>query len=81
MVRCPNCFRTFLEDRIEIHLKSCTSENPHKIASSVAKSSEGQDIKTYVQKANLKVYESPEAKEAKEEKIIAKPKTMMCHIW
>ena len=78
MVRCPNCFRTFLEDRIEIHLKSCTSDNPHKMASSVAKSSEGQDIKTYVQKANLKVYEAPETKE---EKIIAKPKTVMCHIW
>jgi hypothetical protein len=48
------------------------------MASSVAKSSEGQDIKTYVQKANLKVYEAPETKE---EKIIAKPKTVMCHIW
>jgi uncharacterized UBP type Zn finger protein len=78
MVRCPNCFRAFLEDRIEIHLKSCTKENPHKMASSVAKSSEGQDIKTYVQKSNMKVYEIPEEKE---EKMIVRPKTVMCHIW
>ena len=78
MQRCPNCFRTFLEDRIEIHLKSCTSENPHKIASSIVKSSEGQDVKTFVQKSNLKVYESPDIKE---EKMISRPKSVMCHIW
>ena len=30
LVRCPNCTRTFLEDRLSIHLRSCTEENPHK---------------------------------------------------
>ena len=30
MKKCPNCGRTFLEDRLPIHLRSCTSENPHK---------------------------------------------------
>ena len=78
MVRCPNCFRTFLEDRIEIHLKSCTSDNPHKVAPSVSKSSEGQDIKTYVQNSNLKVYKT---EEEKVEKNIVRPKAVMCHIW
>lgn len=30
MKKCPNCGRTFLEDRLPIHLRSCTAENPHK---------------------------------------------------
>lgn len=30
MARCPNCSRTFLEDRLAVHLKSCSSANPHK---------------------------------------------------
>jgi hypothetical protein len=44
----------------------------------VAKSSEGQNIKTYVQKSNMKMYEVPEEKE---EKAIVRPKVVMCHIW
>ena len=27
---CPHCARTFLEDRLQIHLRSCTADNPHK---------------------------------------------------
>ena len=30
MKQCPNCFRTFLEERLEVHLRSCTAERPHK---------------------------------------------------
>mmetsp|Transcript_17770 Transcript_17770/g.17741 ORF Transcript_17770/g.17741 Transcript_17770/m.17741 type:complete len:338 (+) Transcript_17770:202-1215(+) len=30
MVQCPNCARKFLEDRLVVHLRSCTSENPCK---------------------------------------------------
>ncbi|CAG9312144.1 unnamed protein product [Blepharisma stoltei] len=30
MARCPNCSRTFLEDRLEVHLRSCTSAKPHR---------------------------------------------------
>lgn len=30
MKQCPHCQRTFLEDRLEIHLRSCTAEKPHK---------------------------------------------------
>lgn len=80
MTRCPNCFRTFLEERIEIHLKSCTSDNPHKIAPSVAKAAGGEDnIKTYIPKIEQNIYKGQE-KEAFYEKNIVKPKTLMCHI-
>jgi len=27
---CPNCTRTFFEDRLKIHLRSCTSNRPAK---------------------------------------------------
>jgi len=30
MKPCPNCQRTFLEERLPIHLRSCTAEKPHK---------------------------------------------------
>ena len=30
MKQCPHCQRTFLEDRLAIHLRSCTAERPHK---------------------------------------------------
>lgn len=30
MVQCPNCARKFLEDRLHVHLRSCTAENPCK---------------------------------------------------
>jgi hypothetical protein len=80
MTRCPNCFRTFLEERIEIHLKSCTSDNPHKIAPSVAKAAGGEEnIKTYIPKIEQNIYKGQE-KEPFYEKNIVKPKTLMCHI-
>lgn len=30
MKHCPNCGRTFLEDRLPVHLRSCKPDNPHK---------------------------------------------------
>jgi hypothetical protein len=77
MVRCPNCFRTFLEDRIEVHLKSCTSENPHKIAPSAAKIPEIiEKVKTYAPIAP----KSPVARSGYD-KMNMKPRALMCHIW
>ncbi|CAG9316090.1 unnamed protein product [Blepharisma stoltei] len=35
MAQCPNCARKFLEDRLVIHLRSCTSENPCKPVRSI----------------------------------------------
>lgn len=35
MKQCPNCFRTFLEDRLDVHLRSCTAEKPHKPVSRI----------------------------------------------
>mmetsp|Transcript_17769 Transcript_17769/g.17740 ORF Transcript_17769/g.17740 Transcript_17769/m.17740 type:complete len:186 (+) Transcript_17769:249-806(+) len=35
MVQCPNCARKFLEDRLVIHLRSCTAENPCKPVRSI----------------------------------------------
>ena len=34
MESCPNCGRTFLPERIAIHLKSCRPDNPHKSVTS-----------------------------------------------
>ena len=30
MIQCPYCARTFLEERYEIHSRSCTEDHPHK---------------------------------------------------
>lgn len=30
LIRCPNCNRTFLEDRLKIHNKVCSPEKPFK---------------------------------------------------
>jgi len=30
MEQCPNCGRTFLEDRLVVHLRSCKVDNPSK---------------------------------------------------
>ena len=30
LVKCPNCDRTFLPDRLEIHLRSCFKDRPLK---------------------------------------------------
>jgi zinc-finger of a C2HC-type len=74
MVRCPNCLRTFLEDRIEVHLRSCTSENPHK-TSLKAKQDPMPD--------SVKVYSPEKATPAQKphEKAFNRPKALMCHIW
>ena len=83
MVRCPNCFRTFIEDRIEIHLRSCTAVNPHKLPPSMLKATEEAqkvdvDFKIYSPKHEVKVYtqKSPES-----DKTNLRPKSLMCHIW
>ena len=30
LVECPNCTRTFADDRLNVHLRSCTQDNPHR---------------------------------------------------
>ena len=76
MARCPNCFRTFLEDRIEVHLRSCTADNPHKPSKTLETEELKTDIKTY-SKPKIKTYEADENKP----KGFNKPKALMCHIW
>jgi hypothetical protein len=80
MIECPNCSRTFLEDRIEIHLKSCTSENPHKPPP--INPSKSPTMKKY------KTTDKPQNPISKSEnmkdsllKTFSKPKSVMCHIW
>lgn len=81
MARCPHCLRTFLEDRIEIHLRSCTADNPHKPSAAVGKSLEGRDIKTYTKQVELKTYQPADPNQELINKLACKPKTLMCHIW
>lgn len=80
MVECPNCSRTFMEDRIEVHLKSCTSENPHKPPPlNPSKSPTIQKFKTLEKPANpLTKSENPKDMY---QKTFSKPKSVMCHIW
>ena len=40
MKQCPHCFRTFLEDRLDVHLRSCTAEKPHKPVTRVKEASQ-----------------------------------------
>ena len=75
MMQCPNCFRTFLEDRIEIHLRSCTSENPHKPASGVSPT---REVRQYTAKP-VEEKKSPQAPSY--EQTFSRPKSLMCHIW
>ena len=80
MIECPHCSRTFLEDRIQIHLKSCTSENPHKPPP--INPSRSPDVKKF------RSTEKPANPLTKSEnftdnfqKTLIKPKAVMCHIW
>lgn len=79
MVRCPNCFRTFLEDRIEVHLRSCTIETPHKIAPSIAATEESakSQIKTYTPNG----LSSTAKPKSLYDKTFTRPKAVLCHIW
>lgn len=79
MVQCPNCLRTFIEDRLLVHLKSCTAENPHKIPVNAVKN------ETMVNAVSMKI---PSATIGKSESKIGKigektvrPKALMCYIW
>ncbi|CAG9322731.1 unnamed protein product [Blepharisma stoltei] len=59
MIECPHCKRKFLEGRLPIHLKSCTSDHPYK----PVKSKENQsNIKEYVPS---KYMNKPQDKEKK----------------
>ena len=83
MQQCPNCYRTFLEDRLQIHLKSCTPEKPHKPPSSIQTPTFKQPEQP-VQSSELKDRDSPIVKSARtiiQEKAFVRPKTLMCHIW
>ena len=80
MIECPNCSRTFLEDRIEVHLKSCTSENPHRPPP--LNPSKSPTIKKYktIDKPPNPISKSENTKDAFL-KAFSKPKAVMCHIW
>jgi zinc-finger of a C2HC-type len=79
MVHCPNCYRTFIEDRIEIHLKSCTPDHPHKPPPSINKNlDKKEEIKVYSPTTNPK---SINTYQKTPEKEIIRPKTLMCYIW
>ena len=83
MVKCPNCFRTFLEDRIEIHLRSCTAENPHKLAPSALKAIEEEQPSETSPKVYSQKHEEKASNKLKSsyEKTFNKPRAVMCHIW
>lgn len=75
MVKCPNCFRTFFEERIEIHLKSCTSENPHKLPPG----GKAEKAEVYEGKKEAKVYKKADPDSYN--KLIMRPRSLMCYIW
>ena len=75
MVQCQNCLRTFLEDRIEVHLRSCTSENPHKTVTGATRNPE---MRQHAAKPPSEEKKSPQSP-SPDTKIM--PKTLMCHIW
>ena len=84
MVQCPNCCRTFFEDRIEIHLRSCTSENPHKpppgVKAGVLKEISEEEPQEYSKpRPEPKVYHKTEGN--LNQKIISRPRALMCFIW
>ena len=70
MAQCPNCLRKFLEDRLVVHLKSCTVDTPHKPPPGAVK----QDLPVIEKKEQkTSFYET--------EKTFSRPKALMCHIW
>ena len=79
MVQCPNCLRTFLEDRIEVHLRSCTSENPHKAVTGASRNPEVRQHQAKPPTEEKKSSKSPQL--PNHEANLIRPKTLMCHIW
>ena len=66
LVKCPNCPRTFLPDRLEIHLRSC--KGPH-----TPMKGQSDHSATKTQGARVK---SPDTF-----KTPTRPKTLICYIW
>jgi len=74
LVQCPNCPRTFLPDRLEVHLRSCKGSASK---SSKLQSPEDSKIKTGLSKtmsppSSYKIGSSP--------KIPMKPKAYICYL-
>ena len=78
MVQCLNCLRTFVEDRLPVHLKSCTSENPH---TKTPHATVNENLSTAVSmKVPKDSREATKTQSGKVEKSL-RPKALMCHIW
>lgn len=78
MVKCPFCTRTFLEDRIEVHLRSCTSENPHRPPPACRKLN--SEVKEYNAPEKIQEHSIKKQKDFYEKSPV-RPKAIMCHIW
>ena len=68
LMACPNCARTFLPDRLEVHLKSC-------------KNSKGVIGKSSTSPTRKAQEEEKKSSPSKGPAFIQKPKTLVCYIW
>mmetsp|Transcript_33350 Transcript_33350/g.58491 ORF Transcript_33350/g.58491 Transcript_33350/m.58491 type:complete len:355 (-) Transcript_33350:43-1107(-) len=70
MRQCPNCYRTFLEDRLEIHLRSCRPDRPHKLVGTGAAPREISRSPSPVRSKGFRnTFHPKKAEETKEEPI------------
>ena len=92
MVQCPNCLRTFIEDRLQVHLKSCTSENPHKkppnaaiiesLSTAVSMKIPRDSVEVMKnQTVKIEKGSTPAKVGYKNPVTFLRPKAIMCHIW
>jgi len=72
---CPNCGRTFLPDRLEVHLRSCRPKSPAKLTE---KRGSGTDFSKSAPSTALAATSDDKHKYAS--KPVAQPRTVACHI-
>lgn len=67
LMPCPNCARTFLPDRLEVHLKSCNKAH-------------GKVSKVNVEFSKSSKEESKSSPQ-KSPAFVKRPKTLVCYVW
>lgn len=88
MDRCPNCGRTFVPDRLIVHLRSCKPKNDSGMGGGAGKSL-GPDKSGFKASGGGTVSSGggsgadsmSKSFGSSPQKAIVRPKTLMCYIW
>ena len=81
MSHCPNCYRTFFQDKLDAHIKSCKPNNVQRLNQNPARSFQNIVNKDLKSIEPSKSKQSPTLSPIPIEKFKVRPKAIMCHIW